>query len=207
MKQIQILSGRGGASGVGIHGFFTGGFILDAGHKRESIDCFAPSSGRNPGCTPALLANVEIPTRWRFALLLPKGYRYSGHREKRFFQEHTPVPKSEVKETLALLHHGVFPAVLEDSIDALRPALREMHRCGFKKRELYGQAAAVRRLFSKLCEIPECAVGMSSLGPLVYAVMREPPQEFLSHLAEIADKEDAVILDICAGRNRGYEVI
>src|SRR6187397_3143910 len=30
--ELQLLSGRGGASGVGIHAFFIGGLVIDAGH-------------------------------------------------------------------------------------------------------------------------------------------------------------------------------
>src|ERR1043166_7966777 len=33
-QEMQRLSGRGGASGVGIHAFFTGGVVWDAGHPK-----------------------------------------------------------------------------------------------------------------------------------------------------------------------------
>jgi beta-ribofuranosylaminobenzene 5'-phosphate synthase len=41
-EQLQKFSRRGGASGVGIHGFFHGGFIIDAG--RLGNHPFLPSS-------------------------------------------------------------------------------------------------------------------------------------------------------------------
>ena len=206
-KHLQMLSGRGGTSGVGIHGFFKGGFVIDAGHRSDLGTHFAPSAFQRGFEIPPLLSRITVPAGWRFALILPKGRRYSGAREMKFFRENTPVPKFEVKETMAILHHGIAPAVLEDDISTLRIALREMHRCGFKRRELRGQAPPVRRLFDKLEKIPDCAVGLSSMGPLLYVVMKEPTEEVLDGLAAIVQKEGASLLGVCAGRNRGYEVL
>ncbi|OAI45015.1 hypothetical protein AYO43_08635 [Nitrospira sp. SCGC AG-212-E16] len=207
MRRLQQLSGRGGVSGVGIHGFFKGGFIVDVGHKFEYDRGFVPSSFRNGSDVPPIASRFRIPKSWRFALFLPKGHRYSGGRELRFFRENTPVPKSEVKDTLALIHHGLAPAVLTDDIAVVRDVLGEIHRLGFKRRELEGQTGAVRRLLTKISEFPECAGGMSSMGPLIYAVMKKPSEDLLAELERLARKEGASFLGVCEGRNKGFEVI
>ncbi|MEK9139692.1 MAG: beta-ribofuranosylaminobenzene 5'-phosphate synthase family protein [Nitrospirota bacterium] len=207
MSRLQHLSGRGGVSGVGIHGFFKGGFIVDAGHKVEYDKGFAPSSSQNCSEVPPIASRFRIPKSWRFALFLPRGRRYSGVQELRFFRENTPVPKSEVNDTLALIHHGLAPAVFTDDIAMVRDVLREIHGLGFKRRELEGQTGSVRRLLTKIREIPECAGGMSSMGPLIYAVMKKPPEDLLVELEGLARKEGANFIGVCEGRNQGFEVI
>ncbi len=207
MNTLQLLSGRGGVSGIGIHGFFKGGFIVDAGHKVENGRGFAPSSFRSCSEVPPIASRFRIPKSWRFALFFPRGHRYSGGQELEFFRKNTPVSKSEVKDTLALIHHGLAPAVFADDILMVRDVLREIHRIGFKRREIEGKTEAVRRLLTKIREIPECAGGMSSMGPLIYAVMKKPSEYLLEELEGLARKEEAIFLGVCEGRNRGFEEI
>jgi beta-ribofuranosylaminobenzene 5'-phosphate synthase len=205
-RQLQLISGRGGASGVGVNGFFRGGFIVDGGHKPDRSLEFLPSSYGEGFDVPPLLARARIPRQWRFALLLPSGRRYSGTRELRFFRSNTPILGSEVMNTMALLNHGVLPAVMEDDIDTLKLALRELHRCGFKKREIEGQPVTVRRLMKELDGQPGCAVGMSSMGPLVYAIFRREPAELIDEFRSSLGQFGRV-LAVCEGRNGGHEVI
>lgn len=205
--QLQRASGRGGVSGVGIHGFFKGGFIVDAGHISTAESSFVPSSYRENFQIPPLTVRVSIPKNWRFALFLPPGHHYSGARELSFFRSNTPLTKSEVKETMALLHHGIVPAVIQGDIGALKLALRATHRYGFKRRELQGQTDSVRRLFRDLDRIPGCAIGMSSMGPVVYAIMSGQSAEVLAEIESRACRYDARLLAVCAGRNRGHEVV
>jgi beta-ribofuranosylaminobenzene 5'-phosphate synthase len=206
-SQLQRVSGRGGVSGVGIHGFFKGGFIVDAGHIANPESGFVPSSYREDFQIPPLAVRTSIPKGWRFALFLPPGHRYSGAQELSFFRSNTPLTKSEVKETIALVYHGIIPAVVQGDIGALKLALRATHRYGFKRRELQGQTDSVRRLFRDLDRVPECAIGMSSMGPVVYAVMRGHSAELLAEIESRARRYDARLLAVCAGRNRGHEVV
>jgi beta-ribofuranosylaminobenzene 5'-phosphate synthase len=43
MEDMQRLSERGAASGVGIHSFFTGGVVWDAGHRADAAKQLLPS--------------------------------------------------------------------------------------------------------------------------------------------------------------------
>jgi beta-ribofuranosylaminobenzene 5'-phosphate synthase len=206
-RQMQRLSGRGGASGVGIHGFFRGGFIADLGHKASEQTQFSPSSYRVDFDVPPIALRLPIPKDWRFALFLPHGRRYSGNQELRFFHSNTPIPRSQAKDAIATLYHGVVPAVIQQDIDLLRLALRDLHRSGFKHRELRGQAEPVQRLFKELERVQGCAVGLSSLGPLVYAVLPAAASDLLNDLCVRAARHGAEPMAICAGRNQGHEVM
>jgi beta-ribofuranosylaminobenzene 5'-phosphate synthase len=206
-NELQVLSGRGGASGVGIHGFFEGGFIVDAGHKADPGAAWVPSSFRTQFCIPPLIVRIKIPDKWRFFLFLPGGYRYSGARELRFFRQNTPIPRNEAKESLSLIHHGVVPSVLGDDVLTLKQALSDLHTCGFKRREVDGQPKSVKSFMECLRRVPECAVGMSSMGPLVYAIVRDPSKDLAADLEKVAARSRVRLLGVCGGRNQGFEVL
>ena len=206
-KLLQKLSGRGGASGVGVNAFFQGGFITDAGHYPEDCSGFAPSSGRTPQIIPPVVCRVNIPKKWTFYLLLPPGKRFSGKEEQEFFKQNTPVPRSEVLESIALLYHGVVPAVFGDDLDLLKKSIASIHKVGFKKRELRAQSEDAKRLIAHFGNIESCAVGLSSMGPLVYVVFDESERSFSSEVARVCNKFKARLIETCKGRNRGFEVI
>src|SRR5206468_1073340 len=83
-KRLQTLSGRGGASGVGVHAFFEGGIIWDAGHPAEPRSKYVPSSVPGTRAIPPLLARLRFPERWRVALMLPAGSGVAGKEERAF---------------------------------------------------------------------------------------------------------------------------
>src|SRR5439155_438082 len=96
---LQRLSGRGGASGVGVNSFFIGGFIADGGQHRDILAKrrrFGPSSATTAIRVPPVLARTHVPRGWRFHLILPKGSSYAGKSEIRFFEHNTPVQAGEV---------------------------------------------------------------------------------------------------------------
>ena len=104
--ELQALSGRGGTSGVGIHTYFRGGFVLDGGHPQAAVPIFGPSSRRVPLTIPPALAWAPFPERWQVTLLTAAGPRIQGEDEIAFFAAATPVPAEEVLRALALVHHG-----------------------------------------------------------------------------------------------------
>ena len=120
---LQQLSGRGGASGVGLHAFFSGGFVIDAGHAQSSCRLLGPSSSLRPSGIPTLLVRLEVPAAWQVYLVLPSGVRRFGGNELKFFTENTPIAEAEVLRTLAILYHGIAPAIANSDIDALRESL------------------------------------------------------------------------------------
>ena len=169
-SEIQRLSGRGGASGIGIHGFFTGGFIVDAG--RLGRFPLYPSSLQEPDHAPTVIRTTPMPEDWRVTLILPPGVRRSGATESAFFAKVTPIDRLEVLEQLALVYHGMVPAVLEEDLEGFGESLRAFSALGFKAREISAQSPAVSDIMSALREVAPC-VGMSSMGPLIFTLTKE----------------------------------
>jgi beta-ribofuranosylaminobenzene 5'-phosphate synthase len=169
-EQLQTLTGRGGTSGIGINGFFEGGFVVDRGHPQRDVRSFGPSSTRTPNAIPPLAISLPIPEQWRFLLLtIPDSPRLAGADESRFFLKHTPVAASEVFESISIVYHDLASAVAASEIAATASALAALHTLGFKRSELGAQSDATRALL-RSCTAEGFAAGLSSMGPLIYAI-------------------------------------
>ena len=203
--ELVRISRRGGASGVGVNATFTGGFVVDGGRKATGARAdFRPSSAAGVGALPPLLVRCDFPAAWRVHLFMPRGTRYCGNAEEAFFAANTPVDSREVYEVLAAVYHGVAPAVAEADLHALRTALGELHTVGFKRREVERQSDSVRGLLGRLSRDRGVAAGMSSLGPLVYAI-RETDDAEISYMSALGGPE-VEYLGCAGGRNGGYEL-
>ena len=205
-EALVHMSGRGGASGVGVNVAFDGGFVVDGGHKMDAVnDKFWPSSvGGNTGLPPKLV-RLEFPANWRVHLFLPGGRRYFGEAEQRFFSENTPIDFGEVYEVMAAVYHGVAPAVAEGDLESLRVALWAVQGVGFKRREVMGQSREVRELLEFLYKDLRVAAGMSSLGPLVYAITNN--EDGPDVIRDGMRMEKGVYRGTWSGRNRGYDIV
>jgi len=200
------ISGRGGASGVGVATFFRGGFVTDAGHPYDGTKRFLPSHGRKPQHAPPLICRLPTPPYWRFHLFLPAGYRLAGESEVTFFQHHTPLPESEVLSAIALVYHGLAPAIATSDLQLLHSSLQHIHNIGFKSRELKSQSPAVRDLYLKLSREPAVAVGMSSLGPVLYCVEDGRVAIRSAHFEALAQAAGSTYLGCYKPRNQGHRV-
>jgi len=203
--ELQVLSGRGGVSGIGIHGFFHGGLIVDGGHTATKDLNYMPSSCRQRFNIPPLQLRMDIPTEWRFLLCCPRGNHYSGNTESAFFKRTCPIPRAEVYRTIAAVYHGLVPAVLERDLSKLKKALQDIHAFGFKRRELNNQSMHVRSLFRSLSQIPSCAVGMSSMGPLLFAIVHADDAQAIQNVQRTTELDGSEILAVSQGRNQGFE--
>ena len=196
------LAGRGGASGVGVNAFFTGGYVLDGGHPNAAVPTYLPSALRPTATPPPILSRLDIPPAWRFLLILPPGARLHGESERRMFLDETPLSAWETHEAACLHLLGVAAAVATNDLDSLGTALARLQEIGFKKREIRRQASTVPSVL-RLCRSMEIAAGMSSLGPLVYAVGSESDTTRLKALADAATRSGNRILGIFRGSNGG----
>ena len=204
---LQRLSGRGGTSGIGINTFFSGGFVVDGGHQGGESEGFLPSSASKAREIPPVIVRSRIPSEWRFHLILPRGRRYAGHSEVSFFSETTPIPKSEVLRSIALVYHGVAVALILKDLALLRRSLRSLHRVGFKRRELENQTIAVQALLSAFMGLPDVAVGLSGVGPLLYVISLSGDEAIHHAIRMRCEHSGARILGVCSGRNSGHEVL
>jgi beta-ribofuranosylaminobenzene 5'-phosphate synthase len=193
-EHIQQLCGRGGTSGVGIHGFFEGGFVADAGHPQEQIPTFAPSSARKPQSMPYLARAITPPASWRFHLILSNGSRWDGVSENAFFGQNTPLHKAEVFEAISIVYHDLVPGVGLANLDVVRASLNRLHEIGFKAKELASQSTSVRATYTRLREETRGAVGMSSLGPLLYVILDREQQTEAARIRQIAEETQSTYL-------------
>jgi predicted sugar kinase len=107
---------------------------------------------------------------------------------------------------MAAVHHGLVPAVAHADLALLKNSLADIHATGFKQKELAAQASDVRNLFHRLNACDEAAVGMSSMGPLLYAVTHRSSASIAELLAVDSGIARQAYLGAFDGRNIGYEV-
>lgn len=205
-QDLQRASGRGGTSGIGIHSFFHGGLIIDGGQPGRSARVYAPSSARPPADVPPMLCRIDMPLSWTMILLLPlAGQCHAGLAEAAVFDAMTPVPDGEVGLAVAFGLLGVAASAMSSDFDGFSRGLSSLQRVGFKAREIEAQSSGVRELMTALQAIPRCAVGMSSMGPLVFAVVEQENVEGREAVATIGRDHAATVLGEVAARNAGYE--
>jgi beta-ribofuranosylaminobenzene 5'-phosphate synthase len=198
----QRLSGRGGASGIGIHGFFKGGVLWDVGKPAEAVEALLPSGAGMATSTPMLMMRQPFPSSWRVGLCLPRAELSHGKDEQRFFEAHTPIPRNDALETMALLYHGVLPAFRQVDLALLASSLTAVSQTGFKRLEVERCGAAVLNLLGAL-GAKGYAAGMSSMGPLVYVIVAAGSERAPDEIAEACAVHDAEWLGMCGGLNRG----
>jgi beta-ribofuranosylaminobenzene 5'-phosphate synthase len=204
VRALQRLSARGGVSGIGVHGFFAGGYLVDAGHERATSEGFAPSSARTNFRIPPLATRLPIPDQWRFQLVIPRGRRIAGGDESELFKRLAPIPEREVYQILGHVYHGLTPAFAEADLPLLRHSLSRVHSIGFKCRELHAQHDNVLELYRSLLAIETCAVGMSSLGPLLYTVTEQEDHPARSRVEAICREHQGELLGTVCGTNKGF---
>lgn len=182
---IQRASGRGGTSGIGVHGFFEGGWIVDLGQRRPVQNLPSRAQHQRP---PSLRLRSIAPPDWTVGLFLPTGLRLSGESEVAFFRN-TSVSSQDVLNGLALLYHGLVPALMEADFDTFAVCLQRFQSVGFKAAEIAHQGGRVSSLMRGLQRLTP-AVGMSSLGPLVFSIFPSP--DVLPAWNDIAQEFDSL---------------
>lgn len=166
---ILKLSKRGGTSGVGVNTYFKGGLILDIGRKKEN-DIFLPSS-MNENSTipfPLFFKRILMPD-WQIGLCIPNYINSKTEQEEKYFFEKTcPIKDSEVHKTLYHIIYGLAASTLENDFNTFNESIKAIQECAWKKSEraLYGNE--LLEIESLLYQNGASAVGMSSLGPLLF---------------------------------------
>jgi beta-ribofuranosylaminobenzene 5'-phosphate synthase len=166
------VTGRGGTSGIGVNGYFVGGFLTDHGHPRAAVTALAPSSASRPSSVPPVGQRLSWPADWRVSLLRPPAQRgLHSTAERDFFATQLPLPLAECRQAAMALHQELPAAIVGADFSRLRTALRQSRMVGFKAREVDIQPVSAG-LLRWLDEQPEVAATMTSLGPTVVVVTR-----------------------------------
>jgi beta-RFAP synthase len=158
-------SGRGERSGIGVHGFERGGFLLDGGKLPEQA-------------VSSLAARVEFPEEWSVVVTYPnRSHGLHGEAERTAFAR-TRSPDAALRTTERLVRlaaTAVLPALADRDYPSFAEALHEFnHTAGepfapdqggpYSSPEVAGLIRAVRR------EMKVPGVGQSSWGPTVFAI-------------------------------------
>ena len=204
--QIQRMSGRGGASGVGINLFFSGGIVWDGGHPWSISRQFFPSSASKMEKPPPMLARWPFPDRWLVGLALPDKSLFSGVNEISFFRSNTPIPDDEALKTMSSMYHGVIPAFVTSDVALLKESLEDIHSTGLKRRELLAQSPKTIRAMDELRKLSGVAVGLSSLGPLIYGIFDKNDAVSQAQFEQTTKAIGANYLGSFSGQNSGFEV-
>ena len=182
VDEMALLCQRGGTSGIGVNSVAAGGVIFDGGRVAKDDEPFVPSRHQTPSRVPPVVTRLALPPHWEVSLLCPRGEAIEGQDEREFFTRELPVPELESLRTLGYAYHGLAPALVEGDLHAFAYALRQIHSVGFKSRELARQSDEVRSLLSQLQADETVGAGMSSLGPLVYAITEKHDQAANEHV-------------------------
>jgi beta-ribofuranosylaminobenzene 5'-phosphate synthase len=204
--QIQKMSGRGGASGVGINLFFHGGIIWDGGHPKQRNRKFAPSGASQTEKPPPILARWLFPDDWLIGLVRPDGPTFSGAAEETFFTEKTPLSQQDAFQTMSSVYHGVIPAFVMADLDLLKRSLRDTQSTGLKHQELLVQSPKTMEAMEELGRLPRVAIGLSSLGPLLYGIFSRDDTETRIQFERAVKSVGANYLGAFAGSNQGFSV-
>lgn len=165
--------GRGGTSGIGVGLFEKGGFIVDAGHSfgsEKAKASFLPSS-HSHAPPPPVICRHDIPEDWRVLLVTPTvPTRLFGESELAVFKKFCPIPEDEVEKISRLVLFRIIPAVIENDLASFGEALGRINNLGFKKIEIGLQHPLVREIMGCIKANGFDAVGLSSMGPTVFAI-------------------------------------
>lgn len=182
-EKLSKLSSRGGTSGIGVHSYFDGGLIVDAGIQQDGIE-HLPSRLSTPKEIPLKLINIDLPN-WKCIFVIPKHCNYvCGKEESDFFKSNTPIEPSEAYRATYLSLMGVLPSIIESNFEGFKKSISAIQKSAWKKTEIENTSDFSKSLI-ELGEKHEIATGLSSLGPGVYFIGQEIPKLFLNSLSEL----------------------
>lgn len=180
-EEIIEIAGRYPRSGVGTHGYFSGGLIVDDGH---------PAGIAAPREPARLLRHCDWPAEWHIVTFFPHEHAGpSGKRESAAF-ENLPPPSAESIRRVSSLIRDSFLSALDKSDPDFESAMTALEAT----QEIVGGWFAPAqgghvfgslqrdRLVENLREHGLRGLGQSSWGPTLFGFSREPEAEIRSRL-------------------------
>lgn len=199
--QLAKIIHRGGTSGIGVHSFANGGFIVDGGHKKDIKSNFLPSSASIVS-PPPLLARYDFPKKWNIILATPFSTRgSSGDDEINIFQSYTPVNLVDVEKICYLTLMKVMPAILENDLDSFGDGINKIQSLGFKSIERHLQTNKIQQIIDCFKENDIPCRGMSSFGSTCFGITDSNNKSLFKDLLEVMDNKGSVIKT--NGKNHG----
>lgn len=179
-EQLARLTGRGSRSGIGLHGFRLGGFLVDGGRRDESS-------------VPPLLCRLPFPEEWSILLIQPPGrHGLHGPEENRAFADLPPVADALTDRLCRLVLLAILPAIAERDIRTFGQALEEIQShvgaCFAPAQGGIYSSPCAEAILRELRQVGFHGCGQSSWGPSLYAFSERPVREVAAAHEEIVDR-------------------
>jgi beta-RFAP synthase len=177
---LAKLSGRGQRSGVGLHGFARGGFIVDGGRRGGTE-------------LPPLLARLEFPREWSILIVIPgEAPGLHGPSEVNAFAQLPPIADTVTDHLCRLVLLGLMPAVLEADLETFGQTLSELQaHVGECFAPAQGGSYAredSEAIVASLRKAGLHGVGQSSWGPALYGFSCDDEERRRQILRQIAEQ-------------------
>jgi len=168
-EELGCLTERGDRSGIGLHGFFHGGLIVDGGRNQATG-------------IPPLVARLAFPEDWSILLIQPDGlHGLHGSEESRAFAELPPIAEHVTDRLCRIVLLEILPAVLERDLPAFGAALSDLQaHMGAIFAPAQGGMYTMPRaatIIEDLSRSGFVGIGQSSWGPTLYGFSDLPPDE------------------------------
>ncbi|MDR3632643.1 MAG: beta-RFAP synthase [Isosphaeraceae bacterium] len=166
LETLARLTGRGLRSGIGLHGFRHGGFIVDGG--RGAV-----------GGIPPLLARLPFPAEWSVLVVTPgRGPGLHGTEEASAFAKLPAIPQRVTDRLCRSVLLGIMPALIEHDLEAFGRSLTELQEeVGLCFAPAQGGRLASARSAEIVADLRRSGlhgVGQSSWGPTLYGFSIAP---------------------------------
>ena len=166
VEEMAAMLGRSRVSGVGVHAFKHGGFIVDGGHRVDE-----------PESVPPMIFRAEVPDDWLFVIGVPDiDQGISGGAERDAFRRLGPPPEELVGGVARVVLMQMIPAILEGDIEAFGGAMTALdYRFGEYWLEVQGGRFSHRVIeegVEFLLGAGAYGAGQSSWGPAFYGLAR-----------------------------------
>lgn len=162
---LRAHCGRGGASGIGLSSYFTGGFIFDAGRRFDPAPIVGSDATDEVGEPPLEMERLDMAD-WPMGVLVPPAATtISLAQEQAFFSLRLPLPAADVFEITYHALFGALVAVQSYDYDVFCTSINALQRCAWKCAEIDLYGKTVRGCAEHLASIGCDAVAMSSVGP------------------------------------------
>jgi beta-ribofuranosylaminobenzene 5'-phosphate synthase len=200
VEKIALLTGRGEISGIGIHGFRLGGFIVDSGKNYSSQR------------VPKLLVRLGFPVEWNIILTIPVKKRGKTEDEERTIMEELDTDKRTEEKLKIELFTRIIPGILSRDLNRFSKGVENIQRIMGEIFSPYQQGMFATEETGRLAQIMKDAgvrgVGQSSWGPLVYGFIPEKKvSDMLKSMEKSLYKENIVAdLLVTKARNRGASI-
>jgi beta-ribofuranosylaminobenzene 5'-phosphate synthase len=203
IHDVASAVGRGRRSGIGVAAFQTGGFIIDAGRKKD------PTGVRK---TPTVIFRRDFPPDWRFVVAIPGAKRgLNGRSEEKVFKALSP-PARISEEICRVTQLKLMPALVEEDIEEFGSALTTIdQKAGlyFESVQggIYGESEAARTV-DLMVRAGAFGAGQSSWGPAVYGLVDETCLSRVEEAARgfVEERGAGGRVFVAKGRNTGAQI-